>query len=411
MTDLDYIQLTLRLAAQGRGLVSPNPLVGSLVVRDGEVVGRGFHRYDEVKHAEVWALEEAGERARGATVYVNLEPCSHQGNGKRTSPCVRALIDAGVRRVVASMIDPNPKVNGRGFEMLRAAGVEVEVGLMEREARRLNEKYAQVVTTGRPFVHLKAACSLDGRIATRAGESKWITGPEARAASQELRREYDAILVGVGTVLADDPLLTDRTGQPRRRPLARAVLDARLRTPPTSRLVETAREWPLLIFTAADRVLGEGRVYSVTSAGYASGSGENFDENRAREEILTGLGAEVVRVESRGGRLDLDAVLAELARRQLTSLIVEGGAEAAASFVEARLVDKATFFIAPLIIGGREAFPAVGGRGAESLGDALRLRDVEVTRRGEDVEVTGYPERLLPERLLTDEREGSLETA
>jgi diaminohydroxyphosphoribosylaminopyrimidine deaminase / 5-amino-6-(5-phosphoribosylamino)uracil reductase len=385
MTDLDYIQLSLQLAAQGKGLVSPNPLVGSLVVRDGEVVGRGLHRYDEVKHAEVWALEEAGARARGATVYVNLEPCSHRGNGKRTPPCAQALVDAGVARVVASMVDPNPQVNGRGFETLRAAGIEVEVGLMEREARRLNEKYVKAVTTGRPFVHLKAACSLDGRIATRAGESKWITGAEARETSQLLRHEYDAILVGVGTVLADAPLLTDRTGKPRRRPLARVVLDAGLRTPPDSPLVATAREWPLIIFAAPKNT--DRRVYSVTSAGYES----NFDSDAAREEVLTGLGAEVVRVESHGGRLDLPGVLAELARRQLTSVIVEGGAETAASFVEQRLVDKVTFFVAPLLVGGREALPVVGGRGVERLADALRLGDVEVTRRGEDLEVTGYP--------------------
>lgn len=387
MTDLAYIQLTLQLAAQGTGLVSPNPLVGSVLVKDGEIVGRGFHRYADLKHAEVWALDEAGERARGATAYVNLEPCSHQGNGKRTPPCAQALIDAGVRRVVVSMVDPNPKVNGRGFELLRAAGIEVEVGLMEREARRLNEKYSKVVTTGRPFVHLKTACSLDGRIATRAGESKWITGAESRAASQQLRHEYDAILVGVGTVLADDPWLTDRTGKERHRPLVRVVLDAALRTPATSQLVQTARDWPLLIFTAAPSET-EARAYGVTNAGYSCG----FDEHEARVDVLTGLGAEVIPVEASGGHLDLPSVLDNLARRQLTSLIVEGGAEVAGSFVEQKLIDKVTFYLAPTIIGGRDAFPAVGGRGAERLRDALRLRDVEVVRRGEDIEVTGYPE-------------------
>lgn len=387
MTDLAYIQLTLQLAAQGTGLVSPNPLVGSVLVKDGEIVGRGFHRYADLKHAEVWALDEAGDRARGATAYVNLEPCSHQGNGKRTPPCAQALIDAGVRRVVVSMVDPNPKVNGRGFELLRAAGIEVEVGLMEREARRLNEKYSKVVTTGRPFVHLKTACSLDGRIATRAGESKWITGAESRAASQQLRHEYDAILVGVGTVLADDPWLTDRTGKERHRPLVRVVLDAALRTPATSQLVQTARDWPLLIFTAAPSET-EARAYGVTNAGYSCG----FDEHEARVDVLTGLGAEVIPVEASGGHLDLPSVLDNLARRQLTSLIVEGGAEVAGSFVEQKLIDKVTFYLAPTIIGGRDAFPAVGGRGAERLRDALRLRDVEVVRRGEDIEVTGYPE-------------------
>lgn len=386
MTDLDYIQLTLQLAAQGTGLVSPNPLVGSVIVKDGEIVGRGFHRYDDLKHAEVWALEEAGERAQGATAYVNLEPCSHQGNGKRTPPCAQALINAGVRRVVASMVDPNPKVDGRGFEILREAGIEVEVGLMEREAKRLNEKYAKVVTTGRPFVHLKTACSLDGRIATRTGESKWITGDEARAASQELRHEYDAILVGVGTVLADDPMLSDRTNKPRRRPLTRAVLDAGLRTSPTSKLAQTAREYPLIVFTAERPE--DVRTYSVTNPGYVEG----FDENLARQEMLEAVGAEIVRVSAHNGLLDLQSVLAELAERQLTSVIVEGGAEVAGSFIEQKLIDKVTFFFAPKIIGGREAFPAIGGRGIEHLSDALKLRDLEIRQCGEDLEVTGYTE-------------------
>jgi diaminohydroxyphosphoribosylaminopyrimidine deaminase/5-amino-6-(5-phosphoribosylamino)uracil reductase len=382
MTDLEYIQLTLELAAQGKGLVSPNPLVGSIVVRDGEIVGRGFHRYSEVKHAEAWALEEAGERARGATVYVSLEPCSHNGEGKRTPPCVQALIEAGVKRVVAAMVDPNPKVNGRGFEMLRDAGVEVSVGLLEEQARRLNEKYVRFVTTSRPFVHLKAACSLDGRIATRAGDSKWITSEEARAASQALRYESDAILVGVGTVLADDPLLTDRTGQLRHRPLVRVVLDAGLRTPLGSQLVQTAREWPLLIFAARHEM--------IDNMGFPiySDSGDTSDE---RQQAFENLGVEVIRVAADGGLLDLEQVLSELGRRSLTSLIVEGGAEVAGSLIERRLADKVTFFIAPKIIGGREAVPVVGGHGAERLSDALELREVAIVQRGKDIELTGYP--------------------
>lgn len=382
MTDLEYIQLTLELAAQGKGLVSPNPLVGSIVVRDGEIVGRGFHRYSEVKHAEAWALEEAGERARGATVYVSLEPCSHNGEGKRTPPCVQALIEAGVKRVVAAMVDPNPKVNGRGFEMLRDAGVEVSVGLLEEQARRLNEKYVRFVTTSRPFVHLKAACSLDGRIATRAGDSKWITSEEARAASQALRYESDAILVGVGTVLADDPLLTDRTGQLRHRPLVRVVLDAGLRTPLGSQLVQTAREWPLLIFAARHEL--------IDNMGFPiySDSGDTSDE---RQQAFENLGVEVIRVAADGGLLDLEQVLSELGRRSLTSLIVEGGAEVAGSLIERRLADKVTFFIAPKIIGGREAVPVVGGHGAERLSDALELREVAIVQRGKDIELTGYP--------------------
>lgn len=368
MTDLDFIQIALELAAQGAARVSPNPLVGAVVVKDGLIVGQGYHRYDELKHAEVWALEQAGPQARGATVYVNLEPCAYQGAGKRTPPCVQALLDANVRRVVASMLDPNPRVNGNGFAQLRAAGIEVEVGLMETQAQRLNEKYVKHVTTQMPFVHLKMACSLDGRIATRTGESQWITGEEARAASQSLRHEYDAILTGIGTVLKDDPLLTDRTHQQRRRPLLRVILDASLRTPLASRLVQTANDLPLLVFTAQDA-------------------------SAARREALEALGASVVCVDSQAGQLDLTAVLEELGRRQITGLIVEGGAEVAGAFVERQLIDKVTFFIAPKIIGGREAKSAIGGQGIEYLRDALHLRDVDIIRRGDDLEVTGYPVR------------------
>jgi diaminohydroxyphosphoribosylaminopyrimidine deaminase/5-amino-6-(5-phosphoribosylamino)uracil reductase len=392
MTDLDYIQLTLQLAAQGAALVSPNPLVGSVIVKDGEIMGRGYHRYQELKHAEVWALEEAGPRARGATVYLNLEPCAHHGAGKRTPPCAQALVAAGVGRVVASMIDPNPQVNGRGFALLREAGIEVGVGLMEREARRLNEKYTKFVTTGRPFVHLKVACSLDGRIATRARDSRWITGEEARAASQALRHDYDALMVGIGTVLADDPLLSDRTHLPRRRPLVRVVLDAGLRLPLSSQLVQTARELPLIIFAAESSEEISARRFGPAGVSQPHGGWPpHLDDAAARQQALEALGAVVVRVGASAGRLRLASVLAELGRRELTSLIVEGGSEVAGAMIEQRLIDKVTFFIAPKLIGGRDAVPAVGGLGSERLSEALELRDVEVIQRGEDWEVMGYP--------------------
>lgn len=367
MSDLTYINLALELAGQGKALASPNPLVGSVIVKDGEIVGRGYHRYNELKHAEAWALEEARERARGATGYVNLEPCAHQGEGKRTPPCAMALIDAGVKRVVVSMVDPNPRVNGLGFEQLRAAGIEVVVGLMEQEARRLNEKYIKFVTTRLPFVHLKTACSLDGRIATRTGDSKWITGEAARGASQSLRHEYDAILIGIGTVLADDPLLTDRTGQLRRRPLVRVVLDANLRTPLDSQLVKTARDLPLILFSA------EAAMASV------------------RRKELEELGVNVIGVASESGNLDLMQVLKSLAGMQITSLIVEGGASVAGAFVEQCLIDKTTFFVAPKIIGGRDAIAAIGGTGFAELKNAIALEGLIVSQHGDDLEITGYP--------------------
>lgn len=367
MTDLDYLQLAHDLAAKGVAQVSPNPLVGSVIVNNGQIVGRGCHLYAELKHAEVWALEEAGELARGATVYVNLEPCCHRGALKRTPPCVQALVEARVSRVVASMLDPNPCVDGRGVAELREAGIEVVVGLLEKEARRLNEKYIKYVTTGLPFLHLKIASSLDGRIATRSGDARWVTGEEARAASQSLRHAYDAILVGVNTVIADDPLLSDRTGLARHRPLVRVVLDTNLRIPLESQLVSTARELPLVVFSSP--------------AAEAS-----------RREALIARGVEVMTAPlTEDGRLDLSDVLSALGGMRVTSLIVEGGGEVAASIVEQRLADKITFFYAPKIIGGRAAISSIGGRGSEKLSEALALEDVEIIRRGEDWEVTGYP--------------------
>ncbi|HLL71090.1 MAG TPA: bifunctional diaminohydroxyphosphoribosylaminopyrimidine deaminase/5-amino-6-(5-phosphoribosylamino)uracil reductase RibD [Pyrinomonadaceae bacterium] len=351
----------LELAARGVGQVSPSPLVGCVIARDdGEVVGEGFYLYEGIKHAETLALEQAGERARGATAYVSLEPHAHQG---RTPPCTVALIGAGVRRVVAPVEDPNPLVSGRGFSHLREAGLEVEVGLLAREAARLNEKYIHAMRDARPFVHLKLAASLDGRIATRTGDARWITNEQSRARVHELRHEYDAILVGAGTAGADNPLLTDRSRLPRHRPLTRVLLDDNLQLSPASQLARTARETPLIVFTS-----------------------DAADEGAAT--TLQTLGVEIVRV-PRGSR-DLASVLEELHRRSLQSVLVEGGATVAGMFLDARLADKVSFFIAPLIIGGSDAKPAVAGAGATRIADAARLHDVEIAEHGGDVEITGY---------------------
>src|SRR6266576_4648867 len=245
-TDRRMMSRALELAAQGAGQVSPGPLVGTVIVdAAGEIAGEGFYLYEQVKHAETTALEQAGERAPGATAYVSLEPHAHQG---RTQPCTDALIKAGMKRVVAPIEDPNPKVLGRGFTHLREAGVEVSTGLLADEAARLNEAYIHFMRTGRPFVHLKLAVSLDGKVATFAGDSRWIAGPEARARAHELRHDCDAIMVGAGTVVIDDPLLTDRSGKPRRQPLARIILDARLQMPASSQLARTAHDSPVLLF-------------------------------------------------------------------------------------------------------------------------------------------------------------------
>lgn len=365
-TDVRYAREAIEAALEGVGQVSPNPLVGTVIVRDGEVVGRGTHLYANKKHAEVVALDEAGERARGATVYVNLEPCSHHG---RTPPCVDALVAAGVRRVVASIADPAPYVNGRGFDRLRAAGIEVEVGAESESAARVNERYLKFMETSRPFVLLKVAETLDGRVATRTGASKWITCQEAREASQELRRAYDAILVGVGTVLADDPDLTYRGSAPKRVPLVRAVVDPALRIPLESRIVTSAPEMPAIVYAGESAAV-------------------------ARAAALRDRGVEVVELAGDSERgLDLGALLDDLGRRRLHGLIVEGGPETSGRFVSAGLIDKVTFFVAPKLFGGREARGAIGGDGVRTPDEAIALDRLEVRHIGQDLEITGYPRR------------------
>src|SRR6185503_13169391 len=307
-SDLRLMNRALELAAKAVGLVSPGPLVGCVVASpEGEVLGEGFYAYEQLKHAETYALEQAGERAKGATAYVSLEPHAHHG---RTPPCTDALIKAGIVRVVAPIEDPNPKVSGKGFAHLRAAGLEVSVGLLSGEAERRNEKYLHFMRTGRPFVHLKLASSLDGKIATRTGDSRWITGAESRARVHELRHEYDAILIGVGTARADDPLLTDRSGKKRRLPLVRIVLDEKLQISDESKLAQTANVSPVLIF-----------------AGNSASSATSDAMPR---------GVEVVR-DSANGR-DLAMILGELGRREIQSVLVEGGANVAGKFLDAGLV-------------------------------------------------------------------------
>lgn len=363
-----FMTRALELAAQGIGQVSPGPLVGCVIVDpSANVVGEGFYLYNGLRHAETLALEQAGARAREATAYVSLEPHAHHG---RTPPCTDALIQAGITRVVAPIDDPNPNVSGKGFAHLRSRGLEVCTGLMASEACRLNEKYLHFMRTGRPFVHLKLAVSLDGKIATRTGNSRWIAGPEARTRAHQLRHESDAILVGARTVLLDDPLLTDRSLAPRRRPLIRIVLDERLQITTTSQLAQTADEAPVLIFS--------GKPANASAPDHA------IDE-------LASQGVEVISDEA-GGR-DVLKVLEELGRRSIQSVLVEGGGGIAGAFIDAGMVNKVTFFVAPVIIGGRDAPTAIAGNGVEEMTDALRLEEVEITQRGADVEITGYPKK------------------
>ena len=360
-TDRRMMARALELAAKGVGRVSPGPLVGCVIVDpEGEVAGEGFYVYEDVKHAETMALQQAAEKARGGCAYVSLEPHAHHG---RTTPCTDALITAGIKRVVAPIEDLNPRVSGKGFAHLQAAGIAVDTGLLAREAERLNEKYLHYMRTGLPFVHLKLAVSLDGKIATRTGDSRWVAGPESRARAHELRYECDAILVGAGTVAIDNPLLTDRSGRPRRLPLVRVVLDDALELSPESELAKTAMQFPVIVFT--------GRSVDVDSI-----------------KRLEAQGVEIVRFNNR----DVLPVLKELGTRSIQSVLVEGGAGITGNFVDAKLINKATFFVAPKIVGGREAPSAVAGAGIDRMADALQLEDVEIVRRGRDIEITGYPE-------------------
>ena len=359
-TDTDRRMMTraLELARKGVGQVSPGPLVGCVVVNpSGEIVGEGFYIFEAIKHAETIALEIAGEKARGGTAYVSLEPHAHHG---RTPPCTDALIAAGIKRVVAPIEDLNPKVSGKGFAHLRAAGIEVEIGLMRVEAEQINEGYLHYMSTGMPFVHLKLAVSLDGKIATRTRDSRWITGPESRARAHELRHEYDAILVGAGTAETDDPQLSDRSGLPRRRPIVRVVLDDEVRLLPDSQLVKTTSKAPVIVFG---------------------------NESANHADVLRAQGVEIVN-STRG---DLPSVLRELGSRSIQSVLVEGGSTVAGQFIDAGLVNKMTFLIAPKIIGGVTAPSAIGGSGIAMMSEALELERITTIKRGNDIEVTGYP--------------------
>jgi diaminohydroxyphosphoribosylaminopyrimidine deaminase/5-amino-6-(5-phosphoribosylamino)uracil reductase len=359
-TDTDHRMMAraLELAKKGVAQVSPGPLVGCVVVGPAsEIAGEGFYIFDAVKHAETIALELAGEKARGGTAYVSLEPHAHHG---RTPPCTDALIAAGIKRVVAPIEDLNPKVSGKGFAHLRAAGVVVQTGLLREEAAQVNEAYLHYMSTGVPFVHLKLAVSLDGKIATRTRDSRWITGPESRARAHELRHESDAILIGAGTATTDDPLLIDRSGLARRRPLVRVVLDDAIQLSPNSQLARTTSEGPVIVF--------------------GNESASQAGELRAKH-------VEIVNSK----REDLRAVLHTLANRSIQSVLIEGGAAVAGEFIDAGLVNKVTFLIAPKIIGGANAPSAVGGRGVEMMSDALELERTTVVQRGNDIEVTGYP--------------------
>jgi len=371
-----FLRSAMELAQRGIGLTSPNPLVGALLVdSDGDVVGSGVHTYDGVKHAEVLAIEQAGSKARGATLYVNLEPCSHRG---RTGPCADAVIAAGIRRVVASMADPNPLVKGQGFGKLRAAGVELATGILEDDARQLNEAFAKYIRQRTPLITLKAAMTLDGKIAPPPGKDQappahgaggntggWITSETARAHVHELRHQNDAIMVGVGTVIADDPLLTDRSGQSRRRPLLRVIVDSLLRLPLESRVVQTAQNDVLVLCS--------------------------FAEEKKKKRLLDhGIRVEQVAYASTDGRPSMAGVAKRLGELEITSMIIEGGAMVNGAALASGIVDKVFLYYAPKILAGTGAVPFASGPGFQRMSDAAYVRSLRLHRFGEDFAVEGY---------------------
>jgi diaminohydroxyphosphoribosylaminopyrimidine deaminase/5-amino-6-(5-phosphoribosylamino)uracil reductase len=346
----DFMREALRLARQGRGLASPNPMVGAVVVRDDEVVGRGFHTYAGLHHAEVIALKEAGDAARGATLYLNLEPCSHQG---RTPPCVDAIIQAGVARVVAAVEDPNPQVSGEGFRKLRQAGIAVDLASeFTAEAEKLNQAFFHFMRTGRPLVTLKAAITLDGKISAPDDNRGWITSERARAHVQELRHDHDAIVTGIGTVLADDCLLTDRSGLPRCRPLLRIVMDSQLRLPLDSQMVRQAKDDVVAVTTSAS--------------------------NLERRKALEARGIKILVMDGPGGRADLGGLIEWLGRERYLSLMIEAGSKLNWTALETKRADRIFFYYAPKILGGLEALPLAGGIGRRRRVDAIRVRDVTI---------------------------------
>jgi diaminohydroxyphosphoribosylaminopyrimidine deaminase/5-amino-6-(5-phosphoribosylamino)uracil reductase len=358
-----HMRRCLSLAERGLGFTSPNPAVGAVVVKDGRVVGKGYHRRSGAEHAEVIALRQAGERAAGATLYVSLEPCAHYG---KTPPCADEIIRRKVARVVVALRDPNPLVDGKGIARLEEAGLAVETGLLQKRARRLNEAFVVNMLSRRPFVALKAAASLDGRIATSSGESRWITGEEARAFAHLLRGRHDAVMAGINTVLKDDPLLTPRVPPYEGKKTMRVVVDSRARIPMDSALVKSARETPLLVAVTGQALPG-------------------------KVKTLTAQGVTVLLVNEDRGRVDLDDLLAKLYTLSVCSVLVEGGGELLASFVERDLYDKLYLFQAPKLLGGRTALSFLGGRGIEKLDRAPRLKQVASRRLGEDMFYEYYP--------------------
>ncbi len=362
--DSEFMKEAIRMAEKGLGRTAPNPAVGAVIVRDGKVVSKGYHRKAGAPHAEIEALEKIGGSAKGATLYVTLEPCNHTG---RTPPCTKAILDGGINRVVVGMEDPNPGVKGGGCGYLAARNVEVETGVLEPECRRLNEAFVKYVASKRPFIVVKSALTLDGWTATASGDSKWISNERSRALVHRLRDRVDAVMVGVGTVLADDPQLTCRLKRGKGKDPLRIVVDTHLRTPLQARV--------LSLDSSADTLL-------VVGPGV---SRKTIDEVEKR-------GASVVICPTGKAGIDMSALMNILGKREIMQILVEGGSKIVGSLLREKLVDKFVIFKAPKILGGGDGFPMAGGPGPRSMAKSLPLRDLEVRRFGDDILVTGYPD-------------------
>ncbi len=377
MENLDekFMKLALSLAEQARGRTSPNPMVGAVIVRDGQIVGSGYHRKAGTPHAEIHAIADAGAKTKDAAIYVSLEPCSHYG---RTGPCTEAIVAAGLSRVVMAMMDPNPKVSGRGKKILEDHDIEVKTGVLENEARKLNEAYIKYITTNRPFVILKTAMSLDGKIATASGKSRWISSEASRKMVHQIRDEVDAIMVGIGTVLRDDPSLTTRLEIPLNPPLKKGDLSDRRGHDPIRIILDSRARIPL-----EAKVLNLNSPARTIVAVTSQSPQEKIDQLRQRADVLI--------LPEQNGKVDLQALMGKLGQMEVMSVLLEGGAEVNASALKAGIVDKVMVFIAPKLIGGSGAPGPIGGAGIDKLSEAVSLTDISLDRVGEDILVTGIP--------------------
>ncbi|RJP68485.1 MAG: bifunctional diaminohydroxyphosphoribosylaminopyrimidine deaminase/5-amino-6-(5-phosphoribosylamino)uracil reductase RibD [Candidatus Abyssobacteria bacterium SURF_17] len=358
----NYMERALELAELGRGFASPNPMVGAVLVKGKRIIAEGFHKRFGEAHAEIVALKNAGDSARGSTLCITLEPCCHHG---KTPPCTRAIIEAGVKQVVMAMEDPNPLVAGMGRKELDQAGIRVECGLLADRARKLNESFVKFITTGLPFFTAKAAMTLDGKIATRTGDSRWITGEQAREYVHWLRAGVDAVMVGSGTVEADDPMLTTRTTDTNERDAARVIVDGDAKLSPNRKVFTVRSSAPTLVVVKATA-------------------------SADRKEALRRAGAELIEVTAKGGKVDLAHLASLLGKRNIAHVMIEGGGGLLAAAFDAGIVDKVLFFVAPKIFGGKDASTPVEGIGVTKASEAISLRDVTTRRMGDDILIEGY---------------------